>query len=100
MLSALRAQPGVTSAELNYPLSRVVVSLSDREASVGELCDLVAEAEAPLAAATKPRSIFPATARCSRAGWSRWPLRRSDCAPRWPVALPCGQGSRPGSRLR
>ena len=71
VLAALRAQPDVTSAELNYPLSRVVVSLSDREVSVGELCDLVAEAEAPLAPATKPRSIFPAMAKRWLAGLSR-----------------------------
>jgi cation-transporting ATPase I len=45
VLSALRAQPDVASAELNYPLSRVVVSLSDADTPVGELCDLVAEAE-------------------------------------------------------
>jgi H+-transporting ATPase len=45
VLSALRAQPDVTSADLNYPLSRVVVSLADGESCVSELCDLVAEAE-------------------------------------------------------
>src|SRR5258705_9034780 len=31
VLFALRAQPDLTSAELNYPLSRVVVSLSDAD---------------------------------------------------------------------
>ena len=59
VLAALRAQPDVTSAELNYPLSRVVVSLSDRETSVGELCDLVAEAEAPLGAGNETPIDLP-----------------------------------------
>ena len=46
-MSELRNHPGVESADLNYPLSRVVVSLSDGGApSVRELCGLVERAEA------------------------------------------------------
>ena len=45
VLSAVRTHPGVESAELNYPLSRIVVSLGNGAWSVGELCDVVAQAE-------------------------------------------------------
>jgi cation-transporting ATPase I len=47
VLSALRAQPGVTSAEVNYPLSRVVVCLDEDGPAVdlSELCGVIAEAE-------------------------------------------------------
>jgi hypothetical protein len=62
VLSALRAQPDVASAELNYPLSRVVVSLSDADTLVGELCDLVFSAQRPLTRhwrSPPPRSTRP-----------------------------------------
>ena len=59
VLSALRAQPDVASADLNYPLSRVVVSLSDSESSVREMCDLVAEAEKPFQAADETPVDLP-----------------------------------------
>ncbi|MDT5009774.1 MAG: cation-transporting P-type ATPase [Mycobacterium sp.] len=45
VVAALREQPDVVSVQLNYPLSRVVVSLTDDDSPVRELCDLVAEAE-------------------------------------------------------
>lgn len=44
VLAALRAHPGVISATLNYPLSRVIAEVADT-ASVDELCDVVAAAE-------------------------------------------------------
>ncbi|HEU0191379.1 MAG TPA: cation-translocating P-type ATPase [Mycobacterium sp.] len=47
VLSALRGRPGVTSASLNVPLSRVVVGVDGNgtRVSLGELCAAVAEAE-------------------------------------------------------
>ena len=48
VLDAVRAQPGVTSASLNYPLSRVVVALdktADRQVSLRDLCRVVEDAE-------------------------------------------------------
>ena len=45
VLDAIRAQPGVTSASLNYPLSRVVVGISDADTSLRELCRVVENAE-------------------------------------------------------
>ena len=45
VLDAVRAQPGVTSASLNYPLSRVVVSISDRDTSLRDLCRVIENAE-------------------------------------------------------
>jgi cation-transporting ATPase I len=59
VLSALRAQPDVTSAELNYPLSRVVVWLTDDKSPVQELCDLVAEAEKSSGRADKSQLDLP-----------------------------------------
>jgi cation-transporting P-type ATPase I len=46
VLDALRAHPGVTSARLNYPLSRVVVEIDD-DTSLSELCRLIDDAEKP-----------------------------------------------------
>jgi cation-transporting P-type ATPase I len=47
VVSELHNHPGVKSADLNYPLSRVMVSLRDDGApSVRELCGLVERAEA------------------------------------------------------
>ncbi|OBA75372.1 haloacid dehalogenase [Mycobacterium sp. 1554424.7] len=45
VLDGLRAHPGVTSASLNHPLSRVVVTLDDRDTSLRDLCGIVDDAE-------------------------------------------------------
>ncbi len=45
VLDGLRAYPGVTSASLNYPLSRVVVAVSGPETSLRDLCRIVTSAE-------------------------------------------------------
>jgi P-type E1-E2 ATPase len=45
VLDAVRAHPGVTSATLNYPLSRVVVGIDDVRASLRDLCRVVDDAE-------------------------------------------------------
>ncbi|OSC42679.1 haloacid dehalogenase [Mycobacterium decipiens] len=45
VLDAVQAHPGVTSASLNYPLSRVVVDIDDAGISLGELCRVVDDAE-------------------------------------------------------
>jgi magnesium-transporting ATPase (P-type) len=51
VLDALGAHPGVTSATLNHPLSRVVVGIADAETSLRDLCRLVADAE------RRPRAV-------------------------------------------
>jgi cation-transporting ATPase I len=45
VLDAIRAHPNVASASLNYPLSRVVVSTSDPDTSLRDLCRIVEAAE-------------------------------------------------------
>jgi cation-transporting P-type ATPase I len=45
IVDAVLARPGVTSASLNRPLSRVVVGLDGNETSLRELCRVVDEAE-------------------------------------------------------
>jgi cation-transporting P-type ATPase I len=51
VLDAVQTHPGVTSASMNYPLSRVVVGLADqgdegnRATSLRDLCRVVADAE-------------------------------------------------------
>jgi cation-transporting ATPase I len=45
IVDAVLARPGVTSASINRPLSRVVVSLYGNQTSVRELCRVVDEAE-------------------------------------------------------
>jgi cation-transporting P-type ATPase I len=45
VLDAVRAHPGVTSASLNYPLSRVVISIGGQDTSLGDLCRIVDAAE-------------------------------------------------------
>jgi cation-transporting ATPase I len=45
VLDAVRAQPAVTLARLNYPLSRVVVDIDDDKTSLRELCRVVEDAE-------------------------------------------------------
>lgn len=44
VLAAVRAHPGVLSATLNYPLSRVIAEVDDTT-TVDELCEVVAAAE-------------------------------------------------------
>jgi cation-transporting P-type ATPase I len=46
VLRAVRAAPGVRSAQINYPLCRVVVHLEDPERDVADLREVVARAEA------------------------------------------------------
>src|SRR5581483_5076587 len=45
VLDAVRNLPGVTSASLNRPLSRVVVALNGNQTSLRELSNVVGEAE-------------------------------------------------------
>lgn len=45
VLDAVLAHPGVASAALNYPLSRVVVTLGDADTSLRDLCRVVDDAE-------------------------------------------------------
>jgi magnesium-transporting ATPase (P-type) len=45
VLDTIRAHPGVTSATLNYPLSRVVISISGEDPSLRDLCRIVDAAE-------------------------------------------------------
>ena len=45
VVDAVRARPGVTSASLNRPLSRLVVTLNGDQTSLRELCKVVDEAE-------------------------------------------------------
>jgi cation-transporting ATPase I len=46
VLADLRALAGVTSAEMNVPLSRAVISVTADGPALGELCALIEEAEA------------------------------------------------------
>lgn len=45
VLEAILAHPGVASAKLNHPLSRVVVDLDDPDTSLSDLCRIVEESE-------------------------------------------------------
>lgn len=45
VLEAIRAHPGVATACLNYPLSRVVVGVHGRDASLRDLCRMVENTE-------------------------------------------------------
>ncbi len=45
VLDAIRGHPGVTSAALNYPLSRVVVGIDGPDTSLRDLCRVVNDAE-------------------------------------------------------
>lgn len=53
VLNAIQAHPGVGSASLNYPLSRVVVAIDDPDTSLRELCRIVDDAEKPKDTATQ-----------------------------------------------
>jgi cation-transporting P-type ATPase I len=59
LLRALRAADGVASAQLNYPLSRVVVDLAEPRPPIAELCNLVAEVEAHVLPSNGPESAPP-----------------------------------------
>ncbi len=45
VVDAVRVRPGVTSASLNRPLSRLVITLNGDQTSLRELCNVVDEAE-------------------------------------------------------
>ncbi len=45
VLDAVLAHPGVASASLNHPLSRVVVTLGDGDTSLRDLCHVIDDAE-------------------------------------------------------
>ncbi|ORW29350.1 haloacid dehalogenase [Mycobacterium paraense] len=53
VLDALRAHPGVSSASLNHPLSRVVITLGDGHTSLRDLCHLIDDAERRCRATSK-----------------------------------------------
>jgi cation-transporting ATPase I len=53
VLDAVRTHTGVTSASLNYPLSRVVVSIGADDTSLRDLCRVVDDAEKRFNRATK-----------------------------------------------
>ncbi|EFG79424.1 E1-E2 ATPase [Mycobacterium parascrofulaceum ATCC BAA-614] len=55
LVAALRAQPGVTNAVLNRPLSRVVVEIDDDATSLNELCSVLDDAEKDFAAVDSTR---------------------------------------------
>jgi cation-transporting ATPase I len=46
VLRAVRKTPGVRTAKLNYPLSRIIVEFNEVQLTTPELCAVVAEAEA------------------------------------------------------
>jgi cation-transporting ATPase I len=56
VLDGLRAHPGVTSASLNHPLSRVVVTIGDRDISLRDLCGIVDGAEKRCRSTNKARA--------------------------------------------
>ena len=65
VMNKLRAQPGVRSVKLNFPLSRAIVRIDTDVTSAEELCDIVevAEREASQEAEEAPRRIdLPADA--------------------------------------
>ncbi|MCV7013355.1 cation-translocating P-type ATPase, partial [Mycolicibacterium madagascariense] len=51
VLAAVRAHPGVRGAEVNVPLSRVMVSIGSDGPTAAQLCGVVADAEAAAAGA-------------------------------------------------
>jgi cation-transporting ATPase I len=56
VLDAVLAHPGVTAASLNHPLSRVVVTLGDGDASLRDLCRVIDDAEKRCRATNKASS--------------------------------------------
>ncbi|EFG78356.1 cation-transporting ATPase, E1-E2 family, partial [Mycobacterium parascrofulaceum ATCC BAA-614] len=61
VLDAVLSHPGIASAALNYPLSRVVVTIGDADTSLRDLCRLAGEAEKSCAATTLATSPAPPT---------------------------------------
>lgn len=59
VLDEIAAQPGVTAARLNRPLSRVVVDIDGDRVSLRDLCRVVAEAEARYPRAPRDRAARP-----------------------------------------
>ncbi|ORW91252.1 haloacid dehalogenase [Mycobacterium sp. IEC1808] len=60
VLDGLGDHPGVTSASLNHPLSRVVVTLADPDISLRDLCRVVEDAEKRCRATNKaPATALP-----------------------------------------
>ncbi len=56
VVKALRAQPGVTDAVVNRPLSRVVVEVDDDEVSLNDLCSVLDDTERGSGVGDSPRS--------------------------------------------
>jgi cation-transporting P-type ATPase I len=56
VLDGLHAHPGVTTARLNHPLSRVVVTIDGPDTSLRDLCAVVAEAEKRCRSTSKGRA--------------------------------------------
>ena len=96
----LRAQPGVRSVKLNFPLSRAIVRIDTDVTSAEELCDIVevAEREASQEAEEAPRHIdlpadavvlaaSTAAAAASAAGLVLTLVGRSLFWPRLPVGV-------------
>jgi cation-transporting P-type ATPase I len=61
VLGAVAAHPGVSSASLNYPLSRVVVTFGDPQASLRDLCRIVGAAEKRCAPTQTSKGATPPT---------------------------------------
>ncbi len=60
VLDAVRAHPGVVSASLNRPLSRVVVGIEGRDTSLRELCRIVSNVENSCGAGKHIGRVAPA----------------------------------------
>ncbi|BBY04054.1 cation-translocating P-type ATPase [Mycobacterium seoulense] len=61
VLDAVLAHPGVASAALNYPLSRVVITIADADTSLRDLCRAVGDAEKRCAPRTTAEPLAPPT---------------------------------------
>ncbi|WP_090420192.1 HAD-IC family P-type ATPase [Mycobacterium europaeum] len=105
VLHAVLAQPGVASAALNYPLSRVVITIGDAETSLRDLCRVVDAAEkrcgarAPAKPSAPPTSLpgdgvvlatRAATAAASAAGLGVALTGRALRWPRMPIGVLAG----------
>ena len=60
VLDAVRAHPGVTSASLNRPVSRVVVGISGQDTTLRDLCRIVSNVEKSCGARRKFSATAPA----------------------------------------
>ncbi|OBH22340.1 haloacid dehalogenase [Mycobacterium sp. E342] len=105
VLDAVLAQPGVASAALNYPLSRVVITVGDADTSLRDLCRAVDGAERrcaprPTAKPSAPPTSLPgdgvvlatraATAAASAAGLGIALTGRALRWPRMPIGVLAG----------